>query len=140
MACDQQATTPQGSKFKIKTKIFKFPPHPLMYPKGEFLVGFAGNVNEWMEAADWLQNPENYGKPPSIRDMSGLVLTCKKEIFLFSKVTNWLKIETGFHSIGSGSSFALGALTNGASPSEAIRTAMKHDIGSGLGVKTLGFK
>lgn len=139
MACDLQVTTPQNVKMKVKTKIFHFAPHEKTYPFCDFIVGFAGEVNDLMEAADYLANPDSYNKPPQLRGCIGLVLTSKKEIFYFSKIDKWFKVDDKYASIGSGAPIAFGALAAGSTPKQAIQAAIKHDVHTGYGVKTLGF-
>jgi ATP-dependent protease HslVU (ClpYQ) peptidase subunit len=137
MACDQQATTGSGTRLKLKTKIFRFEAGGV-FPTG-FIVGFAGTTNEWMEVADYLYDPANRN-PPAMRNSEGLVLTDEGEIFHFSKADKWLLVEVPHFAIGTGSHFALGALESGKSPKEAVRAAMKHDVYTGGGVKTLTIK
>lgn len=138
MACDLQATLGMSQKMKLSTKIWRFEPN-LVFDECEYLVGICGSVNEMMDIVDFFSHPDVYTKPPKIQDSGGLVLTQKGEIYYFSQPHKWMKIKEKHHSIGSGSSTALGALLVGAEPKEAIVAASKVDPLTGMGVKVFKF-
>lgn len=138
MACDLQMTQHNAIKWKCKTKIFKFNASEA-YPNSDFMVGFAGTANDMMEAVDYFSNPGSYKKVPSLRNISGLILTSKKEIFVFDRVDRWLLLDTPYAAIGSGSMYALGAISSGATPREAVKTSMKMDPYTGMGTKVLSW-
>jgi ATP-dependent protease HslVU (ClpYQ) peptidase subunit len=138
IACDQQFTHPNGI-FKGKTKIYEFKAHPDTYPDADFMIGFCGTASDMAKAAAFFANPEGHSKVPRIRGLMGLVLTRQNKLFTFDSIDAWLSIDQPFYAIGSGGSFALGALSQGASPKEAVKVAMKHDPFTGVGVKTYSF-
>jgi ATP-dependent protease HslVU (ClpYQ) peptidase subunit len=141
MAGDLQFTNVvTGYKFKGKTKVYKFQPHDLHYPNGEFIVGFAGTASDIVTVAEFFSNPEGFRTPPKVRGLTGLVLTSKKEIFYFDTFTNWIRVGDKYSAIGSGAQVALGVLASGGSPTEAIKIASKHDAYTGMGMKTESFK
>lgn len=140
MAGDLQFTNIKDfSKWKGKTKVFKFKAHELHYPHADFIVGFAGTAADIIEVADYFDFPERWDKLPRVRGLAGLVLTADKKIFCFDDYAKWLKVEADYHAIGSGGPIALGVLANNGSPKEAIRAAMRHDSFTGFGVKELKF-
>lgn len=140
MSCDLQFTnTASGNKWKGKTKIYKFSPHPDTYPVCEFIVGFAGSASQIITIAEFFSAPDNFNKAPKVGPCLGLVLTAKGQIFMFDDYTKWLAVNEPYHAIGSGSDYALGAMALGATTKEAVKIASKHDSYSGMGVKTLKF-
>lgn len=140
MACDLQFTnTATGNKWKGHTKVYKFQPHENTYPVCEFIVGFAGAASEIVTIAEFFSVPDNFSKPPKVGKCLGLVLTAKKQIFMFTDYCKWLAVKEPYHAIGSGSEYALGAMASGMSPKEAVKIAMKHDSYTGMGIKTINF-
>jgi ATP-dependent protease HslVU (ClpYQ) peptidase subunit len=138
IACDLQLTTPQQTRLRTKTKLFEFE-GGVTYPHS-FIVGFAGSADEIIQAVDFFSNPQNYNKVPMVRNLNGLVLTSKQEIYLFARLDKWIRVNDSYAAIGSGSSIAIGAMTAGATVKEAVKAAIKHDINSGFGVKLMTFK
>ena len=138
MACDLQITVMGQQKMKCKTKVFKIE-HNELYFTEPFLVGFAGDANEMMDVVDFFTHPDIYPKPPRLRNTTGLVLTESKKIYTFSQVGTWILLDSPYASIGSGSSFALGALSVGASPRDAVKAASKIDPFTGMGIKSFNF-
>ena len=138
MAGDLQLTISGTQISKCRTKIFKIDPNPDYFPE-PFLVGFAGDAGEIVDLLDFFEHPEVHQKPPRIRNTQGLVLTASNKIFQFTNPTNWIEINDKYAAIGTGSSYALGALSAGASPKDAVTAATKLDPFSGMGVKTLKF-
>ena len=139
MACDLQFTNLNtGYKFKGKTKIHKFRAHPDTYGACDFMVGFCGQASEMIIIASFFENPDAFDKAPKA-NCSGVVLTAKKDIFIFDDYRKWLIVNLPFTAVGSGAAYALGALDNGASPKEAVKIAMKHDAYTGYGAKELSW-
>lgn len=138
IACDLQFTN--GSmKFKGATKIYRFKAHKDTYPHSDFMIGFAGTASQVAHAAAFFADPDGHKKTPTLRGLYGLVLTEQKKLYTFDDLKAWLVVDQPYYSIGSGSSFALGALRAGASPKEAVQAAMKDDIFTGYGVKVYNF-
>lgn len=124
-----------GNKWKGKTKVFKFKAHELTYPECDFIMGFCGSAADLAEVATFYDYPELHKRPPKGRNLSGLVLTANREIFVFDHYSTWLRVNQPFLAVGTGSTYAIGAMAMGASPKEAVRAAMKHDIYTGYGTK-----
>lgn len=142
IACDLQFTDVNtGQKWKGKGKVFYFEPSVLHYPHSSFYVGFAGTAKDMITVADYFSMPEEYEELPKLEgNLLGMVLTAKKEIFVFDDYRSWLPVDAKFHAIGSGAQTAVGALECGKTPKQAIQTAMKHDSYTGYGVKSFRFK
>ena len=141
ICCDLQVTNLQtNNKFKTKTKVFEFKPNELTYPHSGFYMGFAGSVNDMMAVADYFSNPESYDKLPKVSSLRGLILTFNKEIFLFEEYTKWILVNEPFAALGSGEGVALGAMSSGSTPTEAIKIASKIDCYTGMGTKTFKVK
>lgn len=140
MASDLQFTfSDTGYKWKGKQKMFMFDPHQNTYTVSKFIIGFAGAAGDIITAAQFFTDPDSFKTPPRVKDLLGLVLTQNKEIYMFDDYRKWIRMDASHAAIGSGGAFALGAITTGATPVEAVRVAMKHDAYTGMGVKELGF-
>jgi ATP-dependent protease HslVU (ClpYQ) peptidase subunit len=138
MSGDLQYTF-NDQRFKGRSKLFKFGPFPGLCDT-DFIVGMAGTASQMMLLAEYF-SLGGVTPPPKIKGLTGLVLTAKKEIYLFDDYRVWLRMFDPFASIGSGSSIAKGAMSvAGTSTAEAVKIASKYDVYTGMGVKTLNFK
>jgi 20S proteasome alpha/beta subunit len=138
IACDLKMTYSGSIQWKCKTKIYQFDAHPDTYPV-DFMIGFAGTANDMVTAAEFFSMPDNFKTVPRIKGLNGLVLTAKGEIYIFDTLDKWLMIDEPYAAIGSGSMFAIGAMSAGAPPKEAIKAASKSDPYTGLGCKVMSF-
>jgi hypothetical protein len=125
-----------NTKHKCGSKVFKFKAHELTFPECDFYMGFAGTAEDLMIVSDFFSFPEAFSKPPKTGKITGLVLTEKKEIFVFESYNKWIKVSESFCAIGSGANIALGAMAAGATPTEAIKYTSKLDVYTGMGYKT----
>lgn len=119
-------------KYKGNGKVFKFKAHPKTCDC-DFIVGFSGTAGDMLSIKYFFENPDS--RPPTVKGCFALVLTTKGKIYRFENYTKWLEVREPFCAIGSGQDFAMGAMSLGASPKEAVKIAMKHDIFTGIGVK-----
>lgn len=99
-------------------------------------MGACGDADKMGTAWAWLEDPVSYQKMPKLKGVEFVALTSDGDILTSSNLINWIKVDEPFYSIGSGSHFAIGAMASGKTTSEAVRTAMKHDPQTGMGVKT----
>jgi len=134
MACDLQMTVGLMTKVKTKTKIFKIPAHERHFNE-DFLIGFAGTASDIIDIVDFYMNPDLYDRMPRTKGLSGLILTASKKIFVFDTPGKWLAVDQPYHAIGSGNNAALGALSVGATPKEAVLAASKIDPYTGMGLR-----
>jgi hypothetical protein len=102
-------------------------------------VGFAGVVNGVSSVWDFFIDPTVFKKPPRPKETMFVVLTGDKKIYTFNDPTEWMQVDANHYAIGSGSTFALGALATGASALDAVKTASKFDPLTGLGYKTVEY-
>jgi len=127
MACDTQ-TNMGHLKFKANGKIIRW--------KGE-LIGQCGTViaiNQWLK---WYKSKNRGEKnyPKTEEDFAMLVLKPNGDIYHWSNGDlEGLKIEEAFFSAGTGSEFALGAMSMGATLEQAIAVASKWDKNTGMGM------
>lgn len=129
----QYTNTNTGGKFKGNSKVYSIKAGPIY--DSDFLVGFCGSATDVVTVLSYFLKPDMYKRAPRVGSVQGLVLTKKKEIYVFEDYTKWLTVNSAYHSIGSGSPFAMGALAQGATPKEAVKVAMQHDAFTGLGFK-----
>lgn len=137
MACDLCFTQSDTIQWKGKTKIYKFKANDQGYPHCDYMIGFAGTAADMMTASEFFNNPEDFKRVPVLRGLTGLVLTQKRDIYVFSQLDKWLLMDEPFAAIGSGSTFAFGAMATGATPKEAVKIASLRDPWTGLGIKSL---
>lgn len=102
---------------------------------GNRLVGMTGNIEDYPLFLKWLKSPKSEDKPILGKHFEALVVgKLRVEVFCRSL----LPVEVGAPAVvGSGSSFAMGAMLYGASPEEAVRVAIKLDPYTGGKVKCL---
>lgn len=137
MACDLQLCHASGMKFKIKSKIIEVPTYTAENVFGckKAFIGFAGNADQMTNVWDWINSPNDYKKPPRIKEIELLLLNDKGQIFHGTNLNNWLAADTEYMSIGTGMHFAMSAMSLGKTPKEAVKVAMKLDPNTGFGVK-----
>lgn len=136
MACDLQMTYGGGTKMKTATKIIVLEGKlsKELYSCDKALIGFSGNASQWASVIGWFTDPTQ--KMPRLKGIELLMLTSKKKIFHASdSLSHWVGLNDKYFSIGSGCSFALGALECGKSPKESVLIASKRDPYTGFGAK-----
>lgn len=123
IACDKRITEDnfvyKGTKFK-ETDNYVF-------------IG-AGTLSYALRFMDYLINGSE--KPPKLKDT--IVLQFDKEtgkLILWEQKHVGIPVETPMYAHGSGYGFAIGAMSFGASPEEAVKVAAKHDAYTGNGIK-----
>lgn len=138
MSCDLQFTHSSGLKFKgfTKCKVLHKLVSTSLFGAEKVIVGACGDADKMGTAWAWLEDPVSYQKMPKLKGVEFVALTSDGDILTSSNLINWIKVDEPFYSIGSGSHFAIGAMASGKTTSEAVRTAMKHDPQTGMGVKT----
>lgn len=138
MACDLQFTHSSGLKFKGFTKCKVVPKliSTSMFGAEKVIVGACGDADKMGYAWAWLEDPVGFGKLPKLKEVEFVALTSDGDILTSSNLKNWIKVDEPFYAIGSGSHFAIGAMAAGKCPADAVKTAMKHDPATGMGVKT----
>jgi ATP-dependent protease HslVU (ClpYQ) peptidase subunit len=101
------------------------------------LIGFAGNTEQALRFIEWRRTPE--AKPTFVETADFMAL----ELSADGRLTYWgaemvgIPIEDDFYAIGSGASYALGAMAMRASPKHAIEVAARFDCSTGSDVQTL---
>lgn len=100
------------------------------------IIGFSGLARQFAEFVSWCSSTEDK-KPPKLKNIELLALTKEGRIYHGEGPTHWMQVDQPFFSIGSGSHFAMGALQQGATPLEAVKTAAKHCAQTGMGFQEL---
>ena len=128
MAADKRIT---GGPMFRSTKLFRV---------NGSILGIAGNAEQARRFVEWRRTPE--AKPTFVETCSIEVL----ELSADGSLTWWgsemvgVPIEDDFYAIGSGASLALGALSMGATPKQAIGVAARWDSGTGSEIQTMALK
>jgi hypothetical protein len=138
IACDLQFSHQNGMKFKGKSKCLELTKEnsEALFTVKKAIIGACGDADEMGEAWGFLSNPMLFdGKFPKFKRTEFVALCDGGTILTSVNLRNWIVIEQPYYSIGSGSHFAMGALTTGKSPREAVKIASKHDALTGMGVK-----
>ena len=140
IACDLQFTYGGHTKFKGSTKVLTLENKLIqdMFGVNKAHIGFSGNADAWGQIVSWF-SLGGEGKPPPCKKIEFLMLTDKKQIFHATNLQNWILIPEKHFSTGSGCNFAMGAMTAGFTPIEAVKTASKHDVMTGMGFKQYSF-
>jgi hypothetical protein len=118
MVCDSKATV-DGSWFPC-TKVVRV---------DDELIGFAGVFHEGERWLEWYRSGKK-GPRPKIDNSVALVLD-KRCLRLLEGSGQYVKIERGFHGVGSGGACAIAAHMAGADAETAVQIACEIDAGSG---------
>lgn len=130
MAADMQATDGKVP-FRYEGKMRKIQGH---------LVGAAGDVDNIPFFFQWYEECLENLAPTTPRMSKQFEAICVRpdgKIAIYGPRLTAIPVEAPFYAIGSGSYVALGAMEVGASPEEAVKAAIKHDIYTGIGVMTI---
>lgn len=134
IACDLQFSHASGIKFKGATKVLEVEGKQAaeMFGHERVFIGFAGNADSWGDVVSWFAYPE--GKMPKCRELEMLMLS-PDGIYHGTNLKNWTRIDQPHFAIGTGMHLAIAAMDTGQTPKEAVKTACKYDMMSGMGVK-----
>lgn len=137
MAGDRQFTHSRGIILTGKTKIYDLPTKVAntLFSADKAFVGFCGNVNNFATAIEWLHSPSD--KAPKVKGIEMLLLNDKGHIYHATTLSNWMRICDPYFAVGSGMTFAVGAMASGKNPYEAIKIASKWDPDTGRGFNKL---
>lgn len=136
IACDRQFTYNGYTKMLGKTKVIRIPEKFSidLFDDKLVYVGFCGDAAAWGRAVSWFHDPTS--KPPKISGLEMLMLTGTGKLYTTSNdLINWMPVEDKHWAIGTGMQFAIGAMTTGKTPLEAVKVASKHDTMTGMGFK-----
>jgi ATP-dependent protease HslVU (ClpYQ) peptidase subunit len=137
MAGDTRVSHPSGATFNLGSKLTIYD-NPLIYPK-KFVVGYAGELEVALILLDYFIKPEEWKLPKKWQAAEFLVLTEQGKIFNFSDPRRWYPIKDKHYAIGSGATFAMGAMETGKTPAEALKIAIKLDKNSGGRITKVSF-
>lgn len=98
---------------------------------GPLLVGVAGGYRDCELFEKWVAEGLPDKRPKFSGGMEALILS-KGGLLFYDTDCYGIRIERGFHAVGSGGHAALGALLAGATAHEAARIACQVDNSSGL--------
>lgn len=128
MVADKRAT---GNHIMRVTKIFRV---------NGGLIGISGNIEQARRFIEWRRNPDAKPTFSDSASFAALELTSEGEIIWWGVEMVGVPIEDEYFSIGSGSAYALGALTMGASLKDAIKVAARWDEATGNEVQTMSLR
>lgn len=112
---------------------------------GKFLAAGCGSYEDLCAFLDWLESggkQEDRKKFGIDRDLNISAITVNKKgsVYQYDGRLYPYSIDHKFYSIGSGASYALGAMEHGASAIEAVKIAAKYDSNTGGRVNSLSWK
>jgi ATP-dependent protease HslVU (ClpYQ) peptidase subunit len=147
IAYDSQSTDSNGAAF--------YGTRPKVFRKGELILGVTGNV-AFANAVQFEDFEEVGADPakwavtylaPKLRDLAERVNTCKEvecdcvdysvlviaggATFIVDSFLQVQQPKSGYHAIGSGSNYALGALAAGATVTDALEISAHFDTNTG---------
>ena len=134
MASDHQYTHARGMVFKGAHKMLVLNKEVAgaLFGAKKAIVGYSGSADTIGSVFHWLSNPVD--RAPKVKNAELIVLTSNKEIYTNYNLGGWIFVDKPYYSIGSGSHFALGALTAGRSSKAAVKVSEGLDPGTGMGV------
>lgn len=125
MAFDSRESDEDGHYWRTSPKVLQI---------GLALVGCSGDSNQICKFLDWFTDQKQ--ERPELDDMHALALD-RDGLWYYVDSTYRSLIKEGFFAIGTGGKFAMGAMAKGASPREAVKTALRFDSNSGPPVLVL---
>jgi ATP-dependent protease HslVU (ClpYQ) peptidase subunit len=116
-----------------------------------FLFGYVGQMSGMYRMYKWVNNLPEYTDPNDFYehadtlnmgdiDGSAILISRTEDIWALSAAGGMILLRRAYESVGSGSTYALGALASGASAIEAVKTAITLDAYTGGKVETVTFK
>lgn len=123
MVCDSKCTS--GDVWLPAHKVFRI---------GEELIGVAGDVKHWQDFLKWWGGGKR-GARPKGQEYSALILRAEG-LFVFDSNGCLMKIERGFHAIGSGEKAAIAVMLAGHDAETAVKLACEVDAASGGDIVT----
>ena len=94
---------------------------------------------DWMQAGGVVADKKLFGIDRKI-EMSAIVVNKKGHVYFYEDYLYPFQIDAPFHAIGSGSSYAIGAMAFGATAVQAIKIASKWDNGTGGLIRQLSWE
>jgi len=91
---------------------------------GKSLFAGAGDLDDLYKFFEWRRGN---GDAPCFDDGVDIVEVCADGIFLWGKKLVRLPMTEDVYAVGSGSTYAMGAMEMGATPQQAIEVAAKYD-------------
>ena len=104
------------------------------------IYGICGDIEQAIKFLDWRRNPDQKPQFAEISDIEILELTPDARMLRWSSELVGVEIDNDYYAIGSGAQLALGALSMGATPQQAIRIASKWDTSTGTEIQTMKLK
>jgi hypothetical protein len=108
-------------------------PGPKVFRLGNELVGCCGTVKHWQDFLKWYRGGKR-GTRPKGEDYGALILRADG-LYTFDSNGCEIRVERGFHAVGSGEHAAIAVMLAGHSAKEAVEIACQVDTGSGGDVK-----
>lgn len=125
MACDGRATNQHGH-------IVDSGSQKIIRLKNGDLLGAAGDAADLHKLASFWNSTDSDERFPYIDATTAAILVSRKSgLITYMNSSGPSSLDTDYHSIGSGSAFALSAMDLGKSAIEAVRFATTRDIFSG---------
>ena len=100
------------------------------------LIGYCGHIESALKFIEWRKNPDT--KPEyEEKNWEALELTADGRLLWWGAGLIPIEIEDEYYAVGSGSGYALGAMSMGATLQQAIKIAATYDPGTGPDVQSL---
>lgn len=133
LAADRRAYSGGKSPIGLKTKVERLKDGSLLGVSST-VVGASTQIRDWVERGCPLPAPDDL-QPESFELL--LIRPSGEVFYACNAPTLTGPLEAAFLAVGSGSDYALGAMSMGASAVEAVEVAASHDPWTGGGVNSL---
>lgn len=104
------------------------------------LLGISGNVEQALRFVEWRRTPETKPQFVDVTGIEVIELTPSGALIWWGSEMVGIPIEEDYYAIGSGAQLALGALSMGATPKQAVQVAARWDTGTGTEIQTMTLK
>lgn len=95
-----------------------------------FLGGAAGQLNHCAQFLEWVKSGRDFNNIPKYDNYSGVLVSPERKIFWIADGIA-MDYQDEYVTEGSGSAYALGAFSVGATAEQAVQAAMKHSATCG---------
>jgi ATP-dependent protease HslVU (ClpYQ) peptidase subunit len=130
LAADTQSAGEDGTKYRMR-KIH-------MTTHSGVLYGCAGDTSAILRIRRWMErNTTSRPRLPKDTDADVLMVKPDGTLWMLNDAFDWEPVDAKFHAIGSGASFALGAMARGATAVQAVKIAARFDINTSAPIDTL---
>ena len=110
---------------------------PKLFRIGGSIIGVCGDYAQALRFLEWRRNPDARPTFTGEPNFQALELTADGKILWWGVEMIPIQVSKPFYAIGSGSEYAIGAMSAGRSPKQAVKIASQWDSATGGEIQTM---